>query len=220
MNERQILETLMRNPVFKRALKEMMLNDTQLARELGLSMRMEPVVHVWCAEMHDIGGGVYYHPIIIPGSTEMNLEAMMMVSNYTMMASENQFEAYDFEPMVNMFRSVHCGIPVKLIAVPKKTFESLQNYLTILVSSVLVEAEKCFAHFDAIAAMTRVDASMLKMKMLASVFGSMTTVSSCFDRDMNICDSADHEYDFGNNEEDWDECDEDDCENDEDDCNY
>ena len=122
--------------------------------------------------------------------------------------------------MVNMFRAVHYGVPVKLIAVPKSTFDSLQNHLTILVSSILVESEKCFAHFDAISAMTRVDASVMKMKMLASVFSSMTTVSSCFDRDMNICDSTDHEYDFGNNEEDWDECDEDDCENDEDDCNY
>jgi hypothetical protein len=216
MNEQQILETLMRNPVFKRALKEMMLNDTQLAREIGMAMRVEPVVYVWCAEMHDVRGGIYYHPIIVPGSSAMDLETMMMVNNYIMMASEDQFKAHEFEPMANMFRAVYPRIPVRLIAVPKKTFESLQNYLTILVSSVLVEAEKCFEHFDAISAMTRVDSSMLKMQMLASIFNSMTTVSSCFDRDMNICDSEDHEYDFGNDEE----CDEYDEEYDEDDYDY
>jgi hypothetical protein len=94
----------------------------------------------------------------------------------------------------------------------------LLNSLTVLVSNILAEAEKCFAHFDNIAAMTRTNADMMKMQMLASVFNAMTTVSSCFDREMNVVDSSEHEYsqpdidvdDCDDEDEDWeDEYDED-----------
>ena len=194
MNEQQILKTLMQNPVFKQALKELMLTDVKLANDLGVTARPEPNVYVWCTEMHEASGGIYYHPIIIPKDQVMYLDAMMQVDNYIMMASENQFEAYDYENMLNMFRMVHSGINVKLIAVPKKMHNELLNSLTVLVSNILAEAEKCFVHFDNIAAMTRVNADMLKMQMLASVFNQMTTISSCFDREMNIVDSTDHQY--------------------------
>jgi hypothetical protein len=220
MNEKDLLATLMRNPAFRRALKELMLHDANLANELGAGRTPDPIVHVWCAEMYDVnGGGTYYHPIIVPSNTAMSLESMMMVDNYTMMASEDQFEAYGYENMVNMFRSVYRNIPVRLIAVPKKTYDALKNSLTILVSNVLSEAQKCFTHFDNIAAMTRTNADMLKMQFLASVFNSMTTISSCFDRDMNLSDSADHEYDLSNHDEDdyVDDCDDEDEDWDDDD---
>lgn len=208
MNEQQILKTLMQNPAFKQALKDLMLTDAKLANDLGVTARPEPNVYVWCTEMHEIRGGIYYHPIVIPKTQAMDLDAMMQVDNYAMMASEDQFEAHDYEYMVNMFRMVHPGIAVKMIAVPKKVYNDLLNSLTILVSNVLAEAEKCFVHFDNIAAMTRVNADMIKMQMLASVFNQMTTISSCFDREMNVHDSADHQYE----DEREDNCDEDcDC---------
>jgi hypothetical protein len=198
MNEQQILKTLMQNPIFKQALKELMLTDAKLANDLGVTTRPEPNVYVWCAEMHEVHGGIYYHPIIIPKTQAMTLETMMQVDNYAMMASENQFEAYDHEPMINMFRMVHPNIAVKMIAVPKKVYDDLLNSLTILVSNILIEAEKCFVHFDNIAAMTRVNADMMKVQLLASVFSQMTTISSCFDREMGVLDSTDHQYEDPN----------------------
>ena len=197
MNEQNILNTLLQNPIFKQALKELMLTDAKLANDLGVTARPEPNVYVWCAEMHEARGGIYYHPIIIPNGQVMSLDAMMQVDNYIMMASENQFEAYDYEDMLNMFRMVHRDINVKMIAVPKNVYNELLNSLTVLVSNILAEAEKCFIHFDNIAAMTRTRADMMKMQMLASVFNQMTTISSCFDRDMNVHDSADHDYETG-----------------------
>jgi hypothetical protein len=106
-----------------------------------------------------------------------------------------------------------------MIAVPRKVYDDMLNSLTVLVSNVLAEAEKCFVHFDNIAAMTRTNADMMKMQMLASVFNQMTTISSCFDREMNVHDSAAHEYILDPQGEDCeDNWDEDDDWNDEFDC--
>lgn len=213
MNEHNILNTLLQNPVFKQALKELMLTDAKLANDLGVTARPEPNVYVWCAEMHEVSGGIYYHPIIIPKTQTMDLGSMMDVDNYVMMASEDQFEAHDYEYMVNMFRMVHRNIAVKMIAIPKHVYNDLLNSLTVLVTNVLAEAEKCFVHFDNIAAMTRVNSDMMKVQLLASVFSQMTTISSCFDREMNVHDSKDHEYDMGDSEDEdeWDDCEDDEC---------
>lgn len=207
MNEQNILNTLLQNPIFKQALKELMLTDAKLANDLGVTARPEPNIYVWCAEMHEVRGGIYYHPIIVPNTMAMNLDAMMQVGNYTMMASEDQFEAHDYEHMIHMFRMAHPNIPAKLIAVPKKVYEELLNSLTILVSNILIEAEKCFVHFDNIAAMTRVNTNMMKVQMLASVFSQMTTISSCFDREMSVHNSADHQYEDPH----ADDCEDEDC---------
>ena len=207
MNEQQILKTLMQNPIFKQALKELMLTDAKLANDLGVTSRTEPNVYVWCAEMHEVNGGIYYHPIVIPKTQVMDLNAMMSVDNYAMMASEDQFEAHDYEHMVNMFSMVHRHITVKMIAVPKHVYSDLLNSLTVLVTNIMAEAEKCFVHFDNIAAMTSVNADMMKVQLLASVFSQMTTISSCFDREMSVHDSADHQYE----DPDRDDCEDEDC---------
>jgi hypothetical protein len=195
MNEQDILNTLMRNPEFKKALKELLLHNKDLSSELGLGTT-EKNVYVWCAEMTDVAGGVFYHPIIAPESTMMmpDIDYMMNVDNYSMMASENQFEAYRYEPMVKMFNTAYRSIPVRLIAVPVSTFNKLEEALVALVSNIIEEVSNCFDHLDRIAAMTNTPADIMKMQLLMSVFGHMTTVAACFDREMTVQDSTDHDY--------------------------
>ena len=210
MNE-QILKTLMANPEFKKAFKDMLLHNKDLAAELGLNEAVAKNVFVWCAEMTDANGGIFYHPIVAPNTAMMitSIDYMMNVNNYSMMASENQFEAYDkYEHTVTMFRSVYGRIPVKLIAVPQETYEKLSIALVTLVTSIIEEVNNCFDHLDRIALMANTKADVLKMQLLASVFGNMTTVASCFDQDMEIYDSSTHDYDV--HEDEYDECDEED----------
>ena len=218
MNE-QILKTLMANPEFKKAFKDMLLHNKDLAAELGLNTAAPSNVFVWCAEMTDVNGSVFYHPIIAP-ETQMlipNIDYMMNVDNYSMMASENQFEAYDkYESTVKLFRSVYGRIPVKLIAVPQETYNKLNTALVVLVTNIIEEVNNCFDHMDRIAVMANTKADVLKMQLLASVFGNMTTVAACFDQEMAIHDSANHDYNVP--EEEYDEYDEDDEWDDEDDC--
>lgn len=209
MNEQAILRGLMQNPAFKNALREMLLHDKDLAAQMGINGGGN--VYVWCAEMHDVNGGVFYHPIVTAASGAMvmpSVDEMMDVSNYVMLADEDQFEAYKYEDTVRLFRSVYGSVPVKLIAIPKDTFENLRTALLVLVTNIVGEINKCFDHLNIIAAMSNTKVDMLKMILLASVFGRMSTVAACIDREMNIHDSANHEYVTQGEIDTCDECDE------------
>jgi hypothetical protein len=213
MNEQQMLTVLMKNPEFKKAFKEMLLHDKDLAAEFGMPAQ-EKNIYVWCAEMTSVSGDAFYHPIVIPANGMMitDVDFMMHPENYTMMASENQFDAYEHEPILKMFRSAYGSVPVRLIAVPEDTFAKLKIALSVLVTNIIGEVNNCFDHIDRIAVMANTKAEMLKMNLLASIFGNMTTVAACFDREMNLHDSKDHEYvvednyDYdGYDDEDWDD---------------
>ena len=216
MNEQNILKTLMQNPAFKEALREMLIHDQDMAAELGVGVAAKNV-YVWCAEMTDANTGrVFYHPIIAPEKPMLmpDINYMMNVENYSMMASEDQFEAYKYESMIKMFRSVYGNIPTKLIAVPEATYERLAEALLILVVNILDEINRCFDHLDRISAMANMPADMMKMNLIASVFGNMTTVAACFDREMEVHDSKSHDYTIHEEEDEDDDFDDDDEEED------
>jgi hypothetical protein len=208
-------------------LKQILINDRTLADELGVSANPD-VVYVWCAELNRVDGELYYHPIIIPkgaeqGFTMPTLDCMLNVDYYSMMASENQFEAYRYENTAKMLELCHNNVHVKMISVPKTVYEKLRTALTTLVSAILDEAIQCFGHIDNIARMTHVDADMMKSQFIAGIFAKMTVVSSCFDQEMNVLDSTEHDYVL-DIETDWDEeylenCDED-CDEEDDDYDW
>lgn len=194
MNEQQILANLMKNPDYRAAMRQLILNDKDLAEEVCPTSKS---AYVWCAEMVDQNTGVtYYHPIVVPNKTmTAELESMMDVNNYAMLASMDQFEAYEEEPTVKMFTSVYGQkYPIRLITVPEDVFNRLLAALTALVVSILNEVRQCFVHMDNIARMSNTDADMMKMRFISSVFGCMTTVDACFDKNMEISDSSNHDY--------------------------
>lgn len=214
MNEKATLEILMRNPAFREALKDLVIRDEALARELGLND--EKPVFVWCAEMVTAEGVPYYHPLVVPARMGMpSMEDFLDVGFYKMMADENQFEVYKYESMVNMFRSVYTH-PVRLLTIPKKAYESLCVALQTLIATILAEAEVCFMSIDNIARITHTNVDTLKCQFMMSVFSNMNIVSSCIDQAMTVHDSTDHGYTVQkrcecrcDDDEDWD--DEEDC---------
>ena len=212
MNEQQILANLMRDPAYRHALRNLMLQDKDLANDVCPEQGNN--AYIWCAEMVDQNTGItYYHPVVIPSTQmSMDMDSLMSVDNYTMMVSFDQFEAYEHEPMVKMFTSVYGDrYPIRLITVPEDVYAKLEAALISLVTSILNEIEQCFTHIDAIARMSNSDATMLKVRLIGSVFGNMTTVSACFDRNMDVADSEGHDYKVQpeEDEEAWDEEDED-----------
>lgn len=207
MNEQQILANLMRDPAYRKALQALMLEDKDLARDV-CPEDTHKIAYVWCVEMVDKNTQTpYYHPLVVPGQNmSMDLDAMMDTSNYTMLSAFDQFEAYDHEPMVNMYQSVYGRMyPIRLISVPEETYAKLVAALTSLVESILCEINQCFAHMDNIARMANTDATMMKMRFIGSVFGKMTTVAACFNRDMDVVDSESHDYSPPEVDDEWDD---------------
>jgi hypothetical protein len=108
-----------------------------------------------------------------------------------------------------MFRSAYGSVPVRLIAVPRSLFNNLSNALTTLVTNIIREVDNCFDHLERVAVMANMPKDMLKMNLLMSVFGNMTTVAACFDHEMAMHDSTNHDYTvMGDDEDDEDEDDE------------
>jgi hypothetical protein len=214
MNEQQILANIMKNPAYREAFRRLLIEDKDLARAVCPEQN-NAAAYIWCAEMTDQNTGiVYYHPVVIPQTgMSMDMGSLMDVNNYTMMVAFNQFEAYDHEPMVKMFTSVYGDrYPIRLISVPEETYVELAAALTSLVTAILSELEQCFDHLDSVARMSNTDATMLKVRLIGSVFGNMTTVAACFDREMNVVDSEDHDYHVEVEEDE--DCDEEECDDD------
>ena len=208
MNEKATLEILMRNPAFRAALKDLVLRDEQLAKEIGVAA--EKQMYVWCVEMVTADGTPYYHPLVIPARTgfDVSMDEMLDVGFYQMMASEDQFDVYKYEYMVNMFKSVYTH-PVRMLSVPKTTYDALVVALHTLVATILAEAESCFVGMENIARLTHTNANRMKMQFMMSVFSNMTIVSSCIDQEMNVHDSENHGYEVQKRcdccDDDWDE---------------
>lgn len=209
MNEKATLEILMRNPAFREALKELIINDEALARDLGVND--EKPVFVWCVEMVTADGTPYYHPLVVPArmGAAPSMEEFLDVNFYQMMADENQFNVYRYESMVNMFRSVYTH-PVRLLTIPKKTYETLVAALQTLIATILAEAEVCFTGIDNIARLTHTNVDTLKCQFMMAVFSNMNIVSSCIDQAMNVHDSENHGYTVQKrcecyDDEDWDD---------------
>lgn len=219
MNEKATLEILMRNPAFRNALKELVIRDEALAKELGVGG--EKQMYVWCVEMVTAEGTPYYHPLVVPARMGMaTMEEMLDVNFYQMMASEDQFDVYKYESMVNMFKSVYTH-PVRMLSIPQSTYDTLVAALQTLIATILAEAEVCFVGMDNIARMTHTNAEQLKMQFMMNVFSNMTIVSSCIDQEMNVHDSGDHGYEVQKRCDCYDDdCDEDDDDWDEEDDEY
>lgn len=212
MNEKEILKNLMANSAFRKAFRDLMLEDVNLAEELGVGTNNETLVYVWCVELQNtIDGKKYYHPVVVPAEYSRELETMIQTNYYTMMCSENQFEAHGYDAKVDMMK---CCVPypIRMIVMPKSTFEKLETALVELVESILEEAKKCFEHFDNIAKMTHQDADRMKVQLLMSIFNNMSVVAACVNQDMKIIDSSDHEYvmdDGDDYDDEYEDCDED-----------
>lgn len=192
MNEKDMLNILMQNADFKKALKELLFNDQSLAAALGVAPS-EPPMYVWCVEMVNKDGGKYYHPAVITASREITFENMKDVSFYKMMGSANQFEAYQYEQYVNMFRMMFVH-PIMLLSIPRAVYTKLEEALGNMVGAVIAEAEHCFTHIDNIARMTHANTDAMKAQFMMSIFANITVVASCIDQDMVVHDGEDHEY--------------------------
>ena len=192
MNEKDMLNILMQNDDFKKALKDLLFNDKSLAEALGVAPS-EPPMYVWCVEMVNKDGKKYYHPAVIPASMEITFENMVDVSFYKMMASANQFDAYQYEHLVNMFKMMYVH-PIMLLTIPRSVYDKLDEALRNMVSAVLAEAEPCFAHIDNIARITHANADAMKSQFMISIFANITVVASCIDQDMVVHDGDNHEY--------------------------
>lgn len=192
MNEKDMLNVLMQNDDFKKALKELLFNDKALADALGVAPS-EPPMYVWCVEMVNKDGNKYYHPAVIPASREITFENMQDISFYKMMGSANQFEAYQYESYVNMFRMMFVH-PIMLLSIPRSVYTKLEEALGNMVGAVIAEAEHCFAHIDKIARITHANADAMKAQFMMSIFANITVVASCIDQDMVVHDGEDHEY--------------------------
>ena len=212
MNEKEILKNLMRNPAFRNAMKELLLHDDDLARNVVKVHVVQPkTTHVWCAELETVDGEKYYHPIIVPkgctgGFMAPTLDYLMDVDNYTMMSSENQFEAYEYEHMAKMLERFHNNVRVMLVAIPSSTFTRLKSALNNLVATVLVEAEQCFGHLDNIARLTHTNADMMKTQFVSSIFANMSVLSCCIDNELHVSNSENHDYVLDLDAEEDDEC--------------
>lgn len=216
MNEQQILANLMKDPAYRQALRNLMISDKDLAKEVRIEEKT--LVYVWCAEMVDQNTGIkYYHPVIIPSTTmSMEIDSLMDVGNYTMMYSFNQFESYKHEPIVKMFTSVWGDkYPIRLITIEEELYKRLDATLITLVTSILDEIENCFQHIDHIAKIANTDSNILKVRLIGSVFGNMTTVSACFNQGFEITNSESHDYRIATED-----CDEFDYDNEDDDYDW
>lgn len=217
MNEKEILKNLMANSNFRAAFRSLMLEDVNLAEELGVGKQNEGIVFVWCVELLNANDEQkYYHPLIVPSQQTMirDLETALDVSTYDMMYSDNQFAAHEYNAMVDFFKNCNPGKRVHMIAMPESTFAQLKKSLTELVTEILNEVQKCFEPLDNIGIMTHQNSEMMKMQLVANIFGNMSVVSSCINQNLDVVDSTDHDYEQLMDEEDcWEEddfCDEED----------
>lgn len=205
--EKEVLEKLMQNSTFRKAFRELMIDDPNLAEELGVNGKVNKTIHVWCVELTNANDGrKYYHPIVIPNFTYPTLDAMMEVENYTMMYSEDQFGCFEYDPMIDMFRCMHPGKQVRMLTVPEEVFEQLKAALSSLVKSVLDELNATFIHLDKIATITHQDVTAQKMQLTMSLFNQLTTIDSCLNQALDVVDSTSHIYEETNE---YDDCDDD-----------
>lgn len=195
MNEKEVLKNLMANSNFRKAFRDLMLEDVYLAEELGVGANNEALVYVWCVELENQNDEKkYYHPAIVPSSEyAMSLDSMMEVGSYQMLYSEDQFKVHEYDPMIDMMKSC-VSYPIRMIVMPKSTYEKLETALTELVGSILNEVEKCFEHFDNIARMTHQNTDRMKMQFIFSIFNNITVVATCINQDMEIVSSENHDY--------------------------
>ena len=194
MNEQIIMAMLMSNPEFRKTVESLLiqLKDAEKKHEEG-------DMFVWCAEMHDANTGVaYYHPIVIPSDMNaiMDVDFLMQPSAYKMAAYKNQFEAYRMEGMITALNAYR--VRTMLISVNKDVYKTMETQLTLLVTQVLAEIEKCFEPLDKVASLINIQNNkMMKLQLLGSVLARITTTSYCFDENMVIHNSDNHTYDIG-----------------------
>lgn len=151
-----------------------------------------PVWYVWCVDLvNKTDGKTYYHPVVTSADMMPSLSAMMDADNYIMLADKNQFAVRQWEPMMRM-TDQHTMV----VAIPDETYQTLNTALKSLVTKILAEAEKMFEPLDNIAVLTRGQANgeQMKLMMLMRIFADMRVLFECVDQNMDIHDSADHDY--------------------------
>lgn len=151
-----------------------------------------PVWYVWCVDLvNKTDGKTYYHPVVTSADMMPSLAAMMDADNYIMLADKNQFAVRQWEPMMRM-----TGQHTMVVAIPDETYQTLNTALKSLVTKILAEAEKMFEPLDNIAVLTRGQANgeQMKLMMLMRIFADMRVLFECVDQNMDIHDSADHDY--------------------------
>lgn len=158
-----------------------------------------PVWYVWCVDLvNKTDGKTYYHPVVTSADMMPSLAAMMDADNYIMLADKNQFAVRQWEPMMRM-----TGQHTMVVAIPDETYQTLNTALKSLVTKILAEAEKMFEPLDNIAVLTRGQANgeQMKLMMLMRIFADMRVLFECVDQNMDIHDSADHDYSDDEEEE-------------------
>ena len=151
-----------------------------------------PVWYVWCVDLvNKTDGKTYFRPVVTSADMMPSLTAMMDADNYIMLADKNQFAVRQWEPMMRM-----TGQHTMVVAIPDETYQTLNTALKSLVTKILAEAEKMFEPLDNIAALTRGQANgeQMKLMMLMRIFADMRVLFECVDQNMDIHDSADHDY--------------------------
>ena len=162
-----------------------------------------PVWNVWCVDLvNKTDGKTYYHPVVTSADMMPSLSAMMDADNYIMLADKNQFAVRQWEPMMRMTGQHTMGV-----AIPDETYQTQNIALKSQVTKILAEAEKMFEPLDNIAVLTRGQANgeQMKLMMLMRIFADMRVLFECVDQNMDIHDSADHDYSDDEEECDCDE---------------
>lgn len=174
------------------------------------------IVHVWCAEcVNRVDGKTYYHPVVT--ATDIpTLDNLLNPNYYHMLADRNQFEAMKWEGYCQMASAMR-GVRVRMIAVPSALYADLEKALTGLISKILEEAIQICDHMDRIGRYTRTSSESMKVNMLMGIFQNMDVLFECFDQNMVMSDSLDHDYEQPEPEYDEDEYDDEDYDEDEED---
>ena len=200
---KEMLLKIMENEDVRKALKELIISNQDLANELGVGAQQN--VYVWCAELINLGDGeCYYHPIVVPKNEAMRnptLEMLLDMDTYKMLGYEDQFAAYDNEHIARRLEAM-MPVSVKLLTIPRNTYNELNEGLYNLVGAILKECEACFNHFEAIARMTNTNADRMKANFIMSVFAQTSTVSMCLTKELMIENSDNHEYNLEMDEDD------------------
>ena len=195
---RNLINRVLNNEEACDLLRKLLLPNTAAAAPVS-----GPVWYVWCVDLvNKTDGKTYYHPVVTSADRMPSLAAMMDANNYIMLADKNQFAVRQWESMMRM-----TGQHTMVVAIPDETYQTLNTALKSLVTKILAEAEKMFEPLDNIAVLTRGQANseQMKLMMLMRIFADMRVLFECVDQNMDIHDSADHDYSDDEEECDCDE---------------
>lgn len=220
MNTRELIEKVLNNPEACELLQKLL-----IPVETPAPATKQNTWYVYCAEMtNNNDGKKYYHPVVSSanGYSMPSLDELMNPETYQMIAYQNQFDAHAEKAKIDTIVRM-TGQTILLVNIPDETYQILDKALHDLMDNILAECEVVFESIDNIAKMTRKPASgnAMKMSFMMSVLQNLDTLYECFDANMVVTDSEDHDYtvetedewegydgedeDYDEDEDDWDE---------------